>query len=85
VVEYLQERFGARSMQRVFEMLDENRDGHVSGDEFGGILKCLGMDMEKEDERKMFQEFDESGDGQLQYHEFVDIVFGQDAEKEKRR
>lgn len=52
----------------VFEMLDEDSSGTISVDEF----ECLGflLNLDNRDIRRIFQDFDISGDDALDYGEF---------------
>lgn len=61
------------SPAKVFSAADENGDGHITSDEFMVFLSTLGISAWSEQENKeIFDHFDESDDGQIDLKEFED-------------
>ena len=56
------------SLQRKFELLDENGDGHISLTEFAEF--CADMDMDPITVAERFHLIDTNGDGLLSFDEF---------------
>ena len=52
-------------------MIDVNKDGYLSKEEFGTMLKSLNDNISEEEIEKMMNVVDENGDGKIQFEEFV--------------
>ncbi|KAI9120635.1 hypothetical protein K1719_007668 [Acacia pycnantha] len=63
-------------VKQTFDVFDENRDGFIVGRELQRVLCILGLKeaTELENCQKMIANFDENGDGRIDFHEFVKIM-----------
>ena len=57
-----------------FDMFDKDRNGTISVNEIVKIMKNFGYPIKKEEARKMVEEIDSSGDGELDFDEFVYLM-----------
>lgn len=60
--------------KEAFDMFDENRDGLISADEISKIMKNFGNPVSKKEVREMIKGCDTSGDGLLDFEEFVTFM-----------
>jgi Ca2+-binding EF-hand superfamily protein len=53
-----------------FEIVDANKDGHISAAELKQLMKALGDDITDEVAAEVVQEMDGDGDGEISLEEF---------------
>jgi Ca2+-binding EF-hand superfamily protein len=53
-----------------FEIVDANKDGHISAPELKQLMKALGDDITDEVAAEVVQEMDGNGDGEISLEEF---------------
>ena len=54
-------------------MFDKDGNGQISADELRMALTNLGMPVDEQEAEEQIRIFDEDGDGQLNYEEFVKL------------
>ena len=59
---------------QVFRVFDKDGSGYVSGSEIKLVMSKLGVDFTDEELEEMVLEADFSGDGQIGYEEFYDMM-----------
>ena len=58
-------------MQKVFQAMDTNGDGHLSEDELlQGLRKC-GYNLTRQQVKKLVTNLDKDGDGHISFEEFI--------------
>ena len=57
-------------LKRSFEKIDKNKDGFISKNELGAMLKGLGADIDDEELEAMMKDSDVNGDGKINFEEF---------------
>lgn len=62
---------GLRGMKRAFQLADFNGNKMVDKDEFGEALGYSGLFLSQQDVSLLFKYFDQSGDGNISYDEFI--------------
>lgn len=60
--------------REAFDMFDKDHSGTISVDEISKIMKNFGNPMSKDDIREMIKDIDTSGDGELDFDEFVTLM-----------
>ena len=60
--------------KEAFDMFDKDKSGTISVTEIVKIMKNFGYPIKKEEAKKMVEEIDVSGDGELDFDEFVTIM-----------
>jgi calmodulin len=66
----------AAAMRACFRSFDKNGDGTIDRNELDAVFRELGRVMPAEDLQRIIQLADRDGSGSLDYHEFVQQVFG---------
>ncbi|GLD92709.1 hypothetical protein PINS_up001288 [Pythium insidiosum] len=64
---------GGWQLDEIFETMDEDRDGHVSGEELKDTLFDMGLPLTDAQIRCLVDEYDTNGDGKIQYEEFLTL------------
>lgn len=59
---------------RAFKFVDLDDNGHLSFEEFRGVLERLGVQMPAERTEDLFQRFDKDGSGFIDYYEFAEAI-----------
>ncbi|WP_329234946.1 EF-hand domain-containing protein [Actinoallomurus sp. NBC_01490] len=54
-----------------FEIVDGNKDGHISATELKQLMKALGEDITEETATEVVQRMDSDGDGEISLEEFA--------------
>ncbi|GAA4521300.1 hypothetical protein GCM10023191_099570 [Actinoallomurus oryzae] len=54
-----------------FEIVDANKDGHISATELKQLMKALGEDITEETATEVVQRMDSNGDGEISLAEFA--------------
>ena len=60
--------------KEAFDMFDRDHGGTISGDEIYKIMKNYGNPVTKKEVEKMIAKIDTSGDGELDFEEFVTLM-----------
>ena len=60
--------------KEAFDMFDKDHSGTISIDEIAKIMKNFGNPMSKDDIKEMIKDIDTSGDGELDFDEFVTLM-----------
>ena len=60
--------------REAFDMFDKDHSGSISVDEISKIMKNFGNPMSKDEIREMIKDIDTSGDGELDFEEFVTLM-----------
>ena len=67
---------GILGLQRVFKIMDDNRNGTLEIQEFWKALNDFRVNVSRDECRKMFDLFDRNGDGNIDYDELLRNVAG---------
>ena len=59
--------------KQVFDLFDKNKDGSITTNELGDIMKALGANPTKEELQQMLNEVDTDGSGKIEFREFFDL------------
>ena len=68
---------GILGLGRIFRIIDDNRSETLDATEFAKALRDFRMDMSEAEARILFNRFDASKDGQIDYNEFLRTVRGE--------
>lgn len=66
-------------IRKAFKLFDEDGTGRISIRNLRHIAMELGENIDEEELRAMIDEFDLDGDGEINEHEFVDMMTGLEA------
>lgn len=66
--------FFKRSLRRAFQIFDSDRDGILSASELRRCVNKLGVRLTDEEVIKMIEEYDEDGDGKINFGEFRNMM-----------
>ena len=61
-------------LKEAFEVFDVNGDGNIDADELGMILEAVGRKMTLEQVQDAIAKIDSSGDGEIGYDEFLQLM-----------
>jgi Ca2+-binding EF-hand superfamily protein len=64
----------ASAYAATFEIVDANKDGHISATELKQLMKALGEDITDETAAGVVKEMDANGDGEISLQEFSDYM-----------
>ena len=64
-------RYDFQKIKKAFDLIDVNKDGYLSKEEFAKMLKSQNESISDEEIEKMMKVVDENGDGKIQFEEFV--------------
>jgi Ca2+-binding EF-hand superfamily protein len=64
----------ASAYAATFEIVDANKDGHISAAELKQLMKALGEEITDETAAGVVQEMDQNGDGEISLQEFSDYM-----------
>jgi len=67
---------GLVGLQRQFKIMDDNNSGSLDQYEFTKAIHDFGVDIEQKDIATLFKAFDFSGDGEIDFNEFLRLVVG---------
>jgi hypothetical protein len=67
-------RASTRRLREAFEECDADGSGDIDGAELKKAMKFLQVDLSKDEVRDIFTKFDESGNGRLNYREFMSLL-----------
>mmetsp|Transcript_127121 Transcript_127121/g.179455 ORF Transcript_127121/g.179455 Transcript_127121/m.179455 type:complete len:81 (+) Transcript_127121:1-243(+) len=62
-------------MMEAFKVFDADGNGMISADELRQIMANLGEELTEEEVEEMVREADIDGDGEINYEEFVRMMF----------
>mmetsp|Transcript_67962 Transcript_67962/g.167875 ORF Transcript_67962/g.167875 Transcript_67962/m.167875 type:complete len:181 (-) Transcript_67962:523-1065(-) len=75
-------------IREVFDTFDSDGGGSIDVDELRKALRALGQQMTQQEAEALIQDMDESGEGEIDFMEFVDFIkpkiLAQDMEKDVR-
>lgn len=57
-----------------YNIFDKNGDGGVGITELGHVMRCLGLEPTDEEVRRMFEEVDVDGSGEISFDEFLQLM-----------
>jgi Ca2+-binding EF-hand superfamily protein len=64
----------ASAYAATFEIVDTNKDGHISAVELKHLMKALGEDITDETAAEVVAQMDANGDGEISLQEFSDYM-----------
>ena len=64
----------ATIVQDVFSLIDKDGSGSITAEEFATQLRALPVEISDQDIEALVRECDESGDGEIDLHEFSDVL-----------
>jgi Ca2+-binding EF-hand superfamily protein len=64
----------ASAYAATFEIVDTNKDGHISAVEVKQLMKALGEEITDETAAEVVKEMDSNGDGEISLQEFSDYM-----------
>ena len=64
----------ASAYAATFEIVDVNKDGHISAAELKQLMAALGEDITDETAAEVVKEMDADGDGEISLQEFSDFM-----------
>jgi len=68
---------GILGMQRIFRIMDDNKNGQLEGPEFWKAICDFRIQISGEEARELFDIFDINGDGTISYDELMRSVIGE--------
>eukprot|EP00602_Paraphysomonas_sp_CaronLab_P004136 CAMPEP_0185024858 /NCGR_PEP_ID=MMETSP1103-20130426/8042_1 /TAXON_ID=36769 /ORGANISM="Paraphysomonas bandaiensis, Strain Caron Lab Isolate" /LENGTH=151 /DNA_ID=CAMNT_0027557929 /DNA_START=61 /DNA_END=516 /DNA_ORIENTATION=+ len=60
--------------REIFNLVDKDGGGTITKEELGELMDTLGIDATAEEIELMINEIDSSGDGQIDFEEFVEVM-----------
>ena len=70
-VQFMTELYNPNNIVEAFRLFDTDNNGYISVDEFKYILKMVDSPLVDKDVKEIFDHFDVSKDGKIDYKEFV--------------
>jgi Ca2+-binding EF-hand superfamily protein len=64
----------ASAYAATFEIVDANKDGHISAAELKQLMQALGEEITEETAVEVVKEMDADGDGEISLQEFSDFM-----------
>jgi Ca2+-binding EF-hand superfamily protein len=64
----------ASAYAATFEIVDANKDGHISAPELKQLMKALGEEITDETAAEVVERMDSNGDGEISLQEFSDYM-----------
>ncbi|KAG2497411.1 hypothetical protein HYH03_004566 [Edaphochlamys debaryana] len=61
-------------LKEVFDLMDKDKGGTLSIEEVKGLMELLGMKVRSEELEAMVAEIDRSGDGNIDFNEFLQVM-----------
>ena len=72
----MSEKFPNKKLEEckeVFDLIDKDKDGLITTNELGDIMKALGANPTKEELQQIINEVDREGSGKIEFKEFFDV------------
>ncbi|CAE7623117.1 Calml3 [Symbiodinium microadriaticum] len=60
--------------REIFNLVDRDGGGSITKEELGELMDTLGIDASPEELETMINEIDSSGDGEIDFEEFVEVM-----------
>lgn len=60
--------------REIFNLVDKDGGGTITKDELGELMDTLGIETTAEELELMINEIDSSGDGHIDFEEFVEVI-----------
>ena len=64
-----------QEFKQVFDIFDKSGDGSISADELGIVMQALGQNPTEDELEKMIQEVDVDGNREIEFEEFVMLMY----------
>ncbi|KAK9824637.1 hypothetical protein WJX72_011960 [[Myrmecia] bisecta] len=64
------------AFKEVFDMVDVDGGGSISGEEVQKLMELLGMDSSPEEVATMIADIDQDGNGEVDFQEFLSVMAG---------
>merc|ERR1711934_520189 len=71
-------------IREAFNLFDADQSGAVDVRELKAAMRALGFEVKKEELKKMIADIDTSGDGDIDFGEFLEMMTGKMGEKDSR-
>merc|ERR1711934_185129 len=71
-------------LREAFNLFDTDGSGTIDLKELSKAMKALGIAVKKEELKKMISDVDPSGDGEIDFDEFLQMMTGKMGEKDSR-
>merc|ERR1711937_968796 len=71
-------------IREAFNLFDTDQSGAIDVRELKAAMRALGFEIKKEELKKMISDIDSSGDGDIDFGEFLEMMTGKMGEKDSR-
>merc|ERR1712167_2414 len=71
-------------IREAFNLFDADQSGAIDVRELKAAMRALGFEVKKEELKKMISDIDTSGDGDIDFGEFLEMMTGKMGEKDSR-
>lgn len=73
MAKYLSEQ-QVKDLRTAFDLFDKNKDGHISAEELGNVLRAMGQTPTDQDIKDIIREADTDKNGSIEFEEFKTII-----------
>ncbi|KAL3835837.1 hypothetical protein ACJMK2_021300 [Sinanodonta woodiana] len=74
MVHHMRDEFSHEDLKEIFSVIDKNGDGYICADDLRQTLRSLDFQLSYEDVSVMMAEADVSGEGNITFEDFVNIM-----------